>query len=120
MIGYEVCILTLSGENFNPDCIDSFLRSGDVVNKTYKGMVATRGRYKGDVNPYGIVYVNSTFERVIEIMEAMEIGDGFFVDDRDVCLVIQYSEQCNFEIDSDLMGRFCKFGINLGISCYEA
>ena len=120
MIDEEVCTLSLSGENFDPDCIDSFLRSGDVVNKTYKGIVATRGRYKGSVNPYSSVFVSSTFERVVEIMEAMEIGDGFLVDDRDVCLLIQYSEQCNFEIDSDLMGRFCKFGISLGISCYEA
>lgn len=118
MINIE-CSCVFSGKNFNPNSLDFIIGENNFVRKDFVGEVATRGRNKGLVKPEGSLYLSSSFEKIILILEGVGDWGEYGIEDVNVCLLVKHDGQCNFELDPKLISRFAKICIPLGITCYE-
>ena len=123
--------ITLWGKDFSPAKVEE-ITNIKFSSKNKKGEIAKEGRYRDEPYDYSSCTIDlCSFnkmdedyflvpgEALIFLNKFKKKLESIGVEEFSISVTAAYSNQCNLEVEPELMGRLHTLGVNLNISCYE-
>lgn len=122
MIEFKEYTLTISGERFSPKNME--MKCGIKFDKkNEKGEIGKIGRYKNEVIPFGYGRKDTNEEKLGVVIDSIEEyiknKELSGIEDINILLNIEWSSQCNFEINNKIIEKIIKLNVPLSITCFE-
>ena len=111
------CII--EGFHFNPGVLK--LASGiRIIQLVHKGEIVEKGRYKGEQSKSGYVIFDGELSQIIRTLKELKLTKRVVEDmNVSISILIEFSEDLNFEISSDALRLISKLNIPIGVSVYR-
>lgn len=113
------CSCILTGEKFSPNLIP-ISKLFRIMEKYDLGELITSDVDEGTYSTEGSLILDGEVEDVIEFIEMIyERGINKTISYINICITIQYEDQCNFELSSVQLQKLSSFNVPVGITCYS-
>jgi hypothetical protein len=91
-----------------------------VISNQNKGDIINNGRYKGLISKQGTLTISGNIDEVLNFLIS-KIQTKFSLKEIDInlCILVCYKGECNFELTQKQLNTIIKLDIPLGITCYE-
>ena len=115
----KICTCTLSGTNLIID--ELVLISTLTVKKVSRfGDVIKKGEHKGNSMDESAMTLEGNLLDILEFLDTQKPTSNWGrIEYLDVCLLIEFESQCNFDLSVEEIEKLNLLGIPLSISCYE-
>ena len=120
---------SVQGDSLSPAAVED--ATGFIFGEKDKrtpGEIGTRGRYKGQPNPYGSVTLFAPGDvpdedKLLWLVDAVEPHADTLrqlgATDGSLYVTYAYEAQCNLAFDPVLLGRIAGLGFDFWVSCYD-
>jgi hypothetical protein len=119
MIDKKICQVIIDGSIFDPHSFE--VPENFEISDRYKaGEMINSENDKLEIAERGFLIIDGKLDEMLEFLisnfkEAIEKREV----DINLCILIKYSLECNFELTSEQLLKLGSLGINVGITCYE-
>ena len=107
-------------EDFTPNSIPVSERLR-IVQKSELGELIISGGYKGTYANEGCLILDGNIDDTIEFIQMVNESDiKKTISFINICITIQYEDQCNFELSSVQLQKLSSFNVPVGFTCYSS
>jgi hypothetical protein len=113
------CQAIMVGKNFNPNQI-TIPTNIRIVEKLLIGDEIEFNRNKGELSAEGSLIIDGEVDAIIEFLTIEMLSQITLIEvDLNICIVVCYEGQCNFELSFEQIEKLSLLKVPIGITCYS-